>query len=266
MSTPDCPLSRLYHEESKLTPQRARLFQERITEYSTDRHAVQASADAFKEFPTRKKISLPTDARWLAARKLNDVLRTRRSHRGPFGKELISLAQLGALLHNAAGMTGEVWHPEFSEIKQDLRAWPSGGALYPIETYLLALRVQGLSPGMYHYQPQTHALAHVGDAPEPAELVQLVYTEGVWPPDAAALLIFTAVWERTRCKYGERGYRITLLDCGHLAQNILLCAEDLQLAATPLGGFDDNRLAALLELDPIQEAPLHTILLGTKPR
>lgn len=55
-----------------------------------------------------------------------------------------------------------------------------------------------------------------------------------------------------------------LLDAGHLAENLLLVCEDLNLAAVPLGGFDDDRLAGLLELDPHEEAPLHLVLLGNK--
>ncbi len=59
------------------------------------------------------------------------------------------------------------------------------------------------------------------------------------------------------------GYRFVLLDAGHLAQNVLLACEDLHLAAVPLGGFDDDGLAELLELKPDREAPLYAILIGT---
>ncbi len=38
-----------------------------------------------------------------------------------------------------------------------LRAAPSAGALYPIETYVVVHRVEGVEAGVYHYAVQDHA-------------------------------------------------------------------------------------------------------------
>ena len=67
---------------------------------------------------------------------------------------------------------------------------------------------------------------------------------------------------RTRFKYGQRGYRFALLEAGHLVQNVLLAATALDIAAVPVGGFYDRRLADVLMVDGINEAPLYVVPLG----
>ncbi len=79
---------------------------------------------------------------------------------------------------------------------------------------------------------------------------------------AAALLVVTAMIWRSRFKYGERGYRFALLEAGHAAQNMLLAATGLALAALPLGGFYDRRLDELVGADGLDEATLYAIALG----
>ena len=69
------------------------------------------------------------------------------------------------------------------------------------------------------------------------------------------------IW-RSRFKYGERGYRFALLEAGHAAQNMLLAATALALAALPLGGFYDRRLDELVGADGLDEATLYAIALG----
>ena len=42
--------------------------------------------------------------------------------------------------------------------EQALRTVPSGGALYPLELYVAARRVDGLDEALYHYDPLRHVL------------------------------------------------------------------------------------------------------------
>ena len=81
----------------------------------------------------------------------------------------------------------------------------------------------------------------------------------------AVALVVTAMLWRSRFKYGQRGYRFALLEAGHLAQNVLLASEGLDLAAVPVGGFYDRRLAALLAIDGVNEVPLYVLPIGSKP-
>jgi len=233
------PLSRLYHQHSKLSEHKQQAFQEAIAAYSEDPEAIRRSSRAFKPYPTRPAVELPPASRRLGRRRLGDVLRTRRTRRANFSPQPMSLKQWGHLLATACGPTGQVTHPEFPDIVQDLRAWPSGGAMYPIEVYLATLAGNELDRCWYHYQVPSHRLATLGPCPDAGRLARLVFADGLWQ-NASGLLVLTGVFARTQVKYGERGYRFVLLDAGHLAQNLLLVCEDLRLAAVPLGGFDDD--------------------------
>jgi SagB-type dehydrogenase family enzyme len=257
------PLSRLYHQESKLSNHKLQQFVEQIVEFGGNAVSTQHATVSFKQYPTREQIDLPRSSRRLGGHRLRDVLRQRRTRRGEFTSRQVNLKQWGTLFEMSCGLTGKIAHPEYPDIIQDLRAWPSAGALYPIELYIASLVTDEIERAWYHYQVQTHRLAKIGPCPSEEQLAQLVYADGLWS-NASGLLVLTGNFNRTQQKYGERGYRFLFLDAGHLAQNLLLACEDLGLAAIPLGAFDDDMLAKSLELDTTREAPLYAILVGTR--
>ena len=81
----------------------------------------------------------------------HDLTRRRRSRRDYDGRE-ISRDELAALLSTACGVTGTMsWSDGGAERAVKLRAYPSSGALYAVEIYPVAFRVEGLDAGVYHY-------------------------------------------------------------------------------------------------------------------
>ncbi len=176
----------------------------------------------------------------------------RRSRRDFDGAPL-SLVDLATILDTAYGRRGE-----------DRRTVPSGGALYPLELYAAARRVEGISAGVHRYDPERHALEEqeLGD-PWPA-LEAACPLSGLLRGGAAAVLVL-AVFGRTRFKYGQRGYRFALLEAGHVGQNAVLAASALGLAALPLGGFYDAQVDALVGADGLEESVVYGIVLGGSP-
>jgi SagB-type dehydrogenase family enzyme len=186
---------------------------------------------------------------------LADALRRRRSSPRFFGGGL-SLGQLSTILKFGNGLTGTRRMDGLPR-----RAMPSGGALYPSEVYVLPLDVEGLSYGAYHYDVFAHELARFHQRPAEALLASACFNE-MAAMSAAVALVVTGCFERQRIKYGERAYRFALLEVGHLAQNVLLTAAALNLAALPVGGFVDREINSHLEIDGVREAALYVILLG----
>jgi SagB-type dehydrogenase family enzyme len=180
---------------------------------------------------------------------LEALLRQRRSLRD-YSDAALRLADISQLLWAAQGIT----HPE------GLRTAPSAGALYPLELYLVAGNVNGLAAGVYHYRAGGHRLTrmHGGDQRKPLAQAALAQT---WVGDAAAVVVFTAVYDRTTRKYGQRGLRYVHMEIGHAAQNLFLQAEALGLATVVVGAFRDDEVAGLLQL-PAGVQPLALMPVG----
>ncbi len=180
---------------------------------------------------------------------LSDALRQRRSVRAYSGRSL-TLKQVGQLLWAAQGRNDP----------SGLRTAPSAGALYPLELLLAAGDVTGLEPGVYRYQGQQHALEMLHADDRRDRLARAALGQS-WIADSAAVLIITAIYERTTRKYGERGKRYVHIEIGHAAQNALLQAASLGLGAAVVGAFDDAAVAKLLSL-PAPERPFYLLPVG----
>jgi SagB-type dehydrogenase family enzyme len=188
---------------------------------------------------------------------LADAIGARRSARS-FAPGPVTLEALATLLHASYGVTGP---PDGEEATAALRAVPSGGALYPLEVYVLAARVEGLAEGLYHFVPLRSVLETLPpDDPLPRLRSSLAYPEIL---DGSALTVLvTAMFWRTRFKYGLRGYRFALLEAGHVMQNLLLVATALGLGAVPIGGLFDRQVDDLLGVDGVDESVLYAAHVG----
>jgi SagB-type dehydrogenase family enzyme len=184
--------------------------------------------------------------------RLGDLLARRRSSRAEVLRPA-SLRDVGAVL-------GAAYAVRHRSRGGTTRPIPSAGALYPLELYVVSLAVNELERGVYHYNPVRHRLSRLAQLAWPELRASMVDPSVL--DQAAALVVVTAVFWRSRFKYGPRGYRFALLEAGHLVQNAVLAATDLGLAALPLGGFFDRRLDELVRADGLDEATVHALVLG----
>ena len=74
---------------------------------------------------------------------------------------------------------------------------------------------------------------------------------------AGVVFVLTAIFDRSRFKYGERGFRYVYIEAGHISQNIALQATSLGLGSVPIGAFHDEAVNLLLGLDIEQEAAIY---------
>jgi SagB-type dehydrogenase family enzyme len=142
-----------------------------------------------------------------------------------------------------------------------LRASPSAGALYPVETYLAVHRVEGVESGIWHLQVPGAQLTLVQAGDYREELVEAGLSQD-FQGTAAAVFIWTGVLNRTMWKYRERAIRYLFLDAGHICQNLMLAATALGLGVCPVGAFFDDEVEALLQVDGIEEAALYLAAVG----
>jgi len=141
------------------------------------------------------------------------------------------------------------------------RTVPSAGGLFPLEMYLFTQRVQGLADGLYHYDVVAHSLRQLRRENLFLTLEPMFYAYP-FMKDANLVFAIAAVFLRIQKKYGPRGYRYTLMEAGHVAQNISLRAIELGLATLCMGGFLDSALNELLSLKPKEEGAVYTVAVG----
>jgi SagB-type dehydrogenase family enzyme len=147
-----------------------------------------------------------------------------------------------------------------------LKTSPSAGACHPGEVYLVAVRVEGLPRGIYHYQADQHRLVSVRRGATPADIVRYLVGQR-WYGRAAALFLMTAVFERTQWRYPTaRAYRAVLLDAGHLCQTFCLTASWLRLAPFCSMALADSAIERDLGIDGVSEGVLYAAGIGARPR
>jgi len=195
-------------------------------------------------------ISLP-EPRYDGDVSVQQSLLQRRSTRSYTG-EPITLQEVSQLLWAAQGITDA----------RGFRTAPSAGALYPLEVYVVAGDVENLAPGVYKYEPCEHELSLIIDGDKRSELADAALAQS-WVKEGALAIVFTAVYERTMVKYGERGVRYVHMEVGHAAQNLCLQATAMDLGVVTVGAFNDERVSELLNL-PDNEKPLYIIPIGRK--
>jgi SagB-type dehydrogenase family enzyme len=251
------PLYEIFHENTKLGRLSARayaIWMQQVTRQAGGSSAPAASrywqpGQGQKTYTLMEHRALPVVE---AQTELERTIAARRSHRA-FTGGAVELETLARLLFFTYGQTAS---------RGPFRAVASGGALYPLEIYVVAFRIAGLEPGLYHYSvPGGHLdLVRAGDCLEPFR--EVVYWQGIDIDHASLAIVVTAAFQRSTIKYLDRGYRMILMEVGEAAQNLCLMATAQHLGACLLGGFNDDLLSEFLDIDGVEEAPLLPVVIG----
>lgn len=185
------------------------------------------------------------------------ALTRRRSHRSYLDKA-ISTEDVSQMLWAAYGITKPL---SYAQTRGGLRTAPSAGALYPLEIYILIGNVKNIEPGVYKYTAKDHRITRTIDHDAKPDLSEAALNQEMIKK-APACIFYSAVFERTTQKYGERGRkRYVCMDLGHSAQNVYLQAEALHLGTCAIGAFDDEEVKAVMQL-PEEEEPLYIMPIG----
>lgn len=145
------------------------------------------------------------------------------------------------------------------------RTVPSGGALYPLELYIITLvDIEKLKRGLYYFQKEKEYLVPLKIGNFREGLKELLFEVDEVIETASLFLIVTVRFFRGCEKYSNRGYRNILLEAGHLAQNVYLYCIDQNLDTVELSAFWDAKLAHFLEINIREEAPITVLAIGTR--
>ena len=220
-------------------------------------------SDAYKGIPEPERAAIPSSLPSIAlpppdsiapTTSLRDALANRRSKR-TFSETPISINELAFLLWAAQGVSDRSAGTSF-------RTAPSAGGRYPIQTRIFIRNVDGISPGLYQYDPEAHALAgpittRGGDS----ALKVACYGEAT-VCNAAVVFIWTAAPRLTEWKYTYTAHRMIAMEAGHISQNTLLAATALHLAACPLLSYHQKALDRWLGIDGDNEFAVYLLAAG----
>jgi SagB-type dehydrogenase family enzyme len=185
---------------------------------------------------------------------IEEAIYNRRSIRS-YKKEPLTLNEVSQLLWASGGVTCD-------GITGATRAYPSAGASYPLEIYLVVGNVTGLEPGVYRYLWKEHSLELKIPGDKRTQLTSASWFQGMIK-NAPVSIVFTAIYGRTTGRYGKRGENYVCMDLGHAGQNVHLQAESLGLGTVVIGAFQDDSVKGVLNL-PKNEVPLYIMPVGRK--
>ena len=205
----------------------------------------------YKRFPT---IQLPIDTLNITANLFTTI--TKRSSTRKYQKKPLSLNDLSSILYYSSGIRN-LGHEE-------KRMYPSGGARYPLEVYLLYTGKSSHLPiGVYHYNVKYHTLENMNKFPQKKEIIDFVYSENHTVIENAQVLFFiSAVFNRTEIKYGIRAYRFIVQEVGHLLQNMSLVCSGLDIGSCIIGGYTDEKANMFLDLEADKEQVMSIMTCG----
>jgi SagB-type dehydrogenase family enzyme len=182
---------------------------------------------------------------------VEEALLRRRSVRD-FKDVPLTISEVSQLVWAAEGITGAGGR----------RTFPSAGALYPLELYVIAGDVNGLPPGIYKYKTDGHKLLRIEKGDRRSDLRDAALGQSS-VKRAPAVIVLSAVYERTTTKYGERGIRYIHMEAGHAAQNVYLQAVSLGLGTVVIGAFRDEEVRRVMKMTD-GERPLYLMPVGKK--
>lgn len=169
-------------------------------------------------------------------------------------KEMISTilySSLGFLKERESGINAFV-----PDCLRQRRSSPSGGGLNATEAYIFALKIEGIKPGIYHYDSKNHQLDYLSAIEDPSILGTLLMGQ-CFSNDLAFGIFLTSRFDRLWWKYPHsRAYRVALLEIGHISQVLQLTTTALGLNTWLSGAFKDSQVEEVLCLKNCTEQPI----------
>ena len=191
------------------------------------------------------------------------VLEQRCSIREP-GEPPITVKQLGEFLYRTARVR-EIIKAEQRPYERSNRPYPSGGASYEMELYIIVNHCEGLAAGLYHYSPNEHTLEKLTDrTPELETLLKSAYYATAEYGLPQTLIILAARFQRVMWRYNFMAYTAILKHVGVLFQNMYLVATGMGLAPCAVGGGDSDLFAAVAETDYYAETSVGEFILSSR--
>lgn len=178
--------------------------------------------------------------------------RSRRRYRG----ESLSIDEISFLLWATQGVR---------TVLNDgtaLRTVPSAGCRHALETYVIALDIEGLERGIHRYLPVEHELCTLLTGEDlPPRIVPAVLGQR-FVAEAAAVLVWTAIPYRMEWRYGDVAHKVIALDAGHVCQNLYLACSAVGAGTCAVAAYHQVLMDQLIGVDGEEEFTIYLAPVG----
>ena len=202
-----------------------------------------------------ERIGLPSPSELTMS--VGDAITSRTSKR-QFNSGSLSTIAVSTLLYYGNGIRTIYGDGKFRNYQRNV---PNSGNLGSVETYAIISNVSGLKSGIFHFDSLKHELVSLRTGTLTSFLREFVFYQEEFT-QAPLILVLTSSIGRLMKKYDLRGYRLALLDVGHVSQNIYLAATAMHLPVCATAGFIDDEMDETLGIDGIESAAMLVIAVG----
>ena len=222
------------------------------------------------ELGNTKRIKL-SDNKELKSERLNvliEIFNKRKSTRN-YDEKGITFDELSVLLStsyynvceniftNSKTKKSQVFHPR--------RNIASGGGLYPVDIYVICLKVDGLDNGIYYYNIDNECIEGVNSFENNQEILDSFFSKNrtdIEFDKISGFIVFVGNLNRVSIKYRDRGLIYSIIDVGALMQCFYITSATLNIGCCGNGGYYDNNLHSVLKLINNQQLVLGTMTFG----
>lgn len=206
----------------------------------------------YKSYPRFSYITLP-QVKKLPIKSYEVIIERRKSER-EFGEARLSVQKISQLFYYSCGGRGK--QDEYNS----KRIYPSAGGRYPLEVYAV-IQKSDIASAVYHYQIKDHIIERIASY---GEYNSNRCFNQVFINKAPLVVFITAVFKRSKIKYGDRSYRHILIEAGHLGQLLYQTSTCLNLSCCAIGGYYDEEINTLLALDVAREGVVYAFAIGER--
>lgn len=171
-------------------------------------------------------------------------------------RQRLTFAEFSWFVYLAYGQTG--WRTFPVSGRHVTKTSPSGGSRHPTEVYAIVLDVEGVPPGLYHYNVQAHGL----EVLEYGDLTDFVFGSLLLPairPEftCRSIFVYATIFERSMFRYREsRSYRVVHHDIGHMMCTSRLLARELSRAVFHSYSLREHAVESKLGIDGLRESAM----------
>jgi SagB-type dehydrogenase family enzyme len=97
----------------------------------------------------------------------------------------------------------------------------------------------------------------------PLDPLSYLFGNQGWADEAAAVCILCADYRKMAWKYSDQSaFNSLLIESGHIAQNMMVCAAALSVGSVPTNAVDQAELERCFSLDFPNQAVIYALALG----